>query len=78
MEYAFNNNLEAKEISEAEMGILTIYIIMLQVIVIPYVPSENKGSGVEEGGSGKLIGSLDGLIADERAMVNDLLNEGKC
>lgn len=36
MEYAFNDNLEAKEISEAEMTILMIYTIMLQLVVIPW------------------------------------------
>lgn len=77
MEYAFNDNLEAKEVSEAEMAILMIYTMLLQLVVIPYVPPENKEPEVEEGGRGKLTGSLDGLTADERAMVNDLLNQGK-
>ncbi len=64
MEYAFNDNPEAKEISEAELAILIIYTIILQVVVIPYVPQENQKPGGEEGDIGTNAASRYGIDID--------------
>ncbi len=52
MEYAFEDSVDAKEMSELWMELIMIYTILLQVVVIPYIPQENSTETGENPGGG--------------------------